>query len=78
MLKTTSTQFINFVYNIYPYDLVSLVQKVLCRLPKEKCKYQPSYKYFDLQYCLTCKICQNNGATNLVEVINQSLILLKA
>lgn len=78
MLKTTATQFTDFVYNIYSYVPVSLLQKgTLQATQRKNTNTNPTTNLLDLQCCPTCKICQGNSDTSLVEVINQSLILLK-
>lgn len=51
--------------------------KVLCMLPREKGKHQPSYNVFDPQWWPACKMCQSNSGSNLVGVTNQCLIGLK-
>lgn len=36
------------IWRLHPYLLVSLVQEVTLQLPREKCKYEPSHKIFEL------------------------------
>lgn len=80
LLKTTHIQLIQHevklvpTQSLYSYTLVSLVQKDICMLLKEKCKHHVSQKFVDLKWCLVCQICLYSGGKKCVGIINQYLI----